>query len=199
MAKEAYTTHEVGKICQVDYTTVSRWVEQGKLEAFQTPGGHRRIRKQELLQFLKKHKMPLPPELAREGRIHILVVDDDDAIQKLMGSVFRGTDWAYELETAVDGFEAGQKVLSFDPDVVILDVFLPGMNGFQVCQRIGQMKRAAPIKVLAISGEMTEEVREQILKAGALDVLPKPFSPKQMVEKLEALCPALKKNTVGAL
>jgi excisionase family DNA binding protein len=196
--QEAFTTHEVGRICHVDYTTVSRWVDQGKLEAFQTPGGHRRIPRKTLIEFLKKNSIPLPPDLVRESRVRILVVDDEESALRMLERFLQKSGWNYDLDIARNGFEAGQKVVSFDPDVVILDIFLPGLDGFQVCERIRDLKRSLPIRVLAISGQMTPENRERILRAGAADTLAKPFTQKEFVDKLSSICPALRQRPLIA-
>jgi len=192
--KETYTTHEVGQICQVDYTTVSRWVEQGKLEAFQTAGGHRRIQRRHLVEFLKRNNIPLPSELLKEGRVRILAVDDEETLLGMYEKILQKTGWDYELEKARDGFEAGQKIMAFDPDLIILDLFLPGMDGFKVCERIAGLKRRPPMRVLAVSGELSPANREKILKAGAGEALAKPFLPKDVTDKLAALCPPLAKS-----
>lgn len=64
-----YTTHDVAAMLQCDPSTVSKWTEQGKLLAFKTPGGHRRIRQVDLLAFLEEFRMPVPPQLGGDGSL----------------------------------------------------------------------------------------------------------------------------------
>jgi excisionase family DNA binding protein len=191
--KDAYTTSEVGQICKVDDATVGLWVEQGKLRVNQTLGGARRIPKKDLVDFLKKNNIPLPPDLKKNGHVRILIVDDNDLLRHMMERMFLKTGWPHVLDSARDGFEAGQKILSFDPDLVVLDLTLPGMDGYQICERIQGLKRTPPMRVLAISGDMSPENRERVLRAGAADTLAKPFLLPELLEKLVTLCPALNK------
>ena len=67
MGKDFYTTHQVSKFCGVYPTTVINWVEEEKLPAYTTPGGHRRIKRDDLIKLMKKNNMPIPEELAKES------------------------------------------------------------------------------------------------------------------------------------
>jgi len=84
MDNNVYTTKQVGRFCGVDLTTVINWVKQGKLKAYKTAGGHRRIKKKDLIQFMKEYSIPLPDELASEVIITVLVASDNkDIILKI--------------------------------------------------------------------------------------------------------------------
>src|ERR1700739_1873681 len=72
------TSSEVGALLQVNPSSVKKWVNDGRIAAFRTPGGHRRIRVADLLDFLNRHSMPIPRELAGAAtRRRVLIVDDD--------------------------------------------------------------------------------------------------------------------------
>ena len=88
---------------------------------------------------------------------------------------------------ASDGFEAGVKVMGFRPGLVILDLFMPGMDGFEVCKRIKENSSVSGIKILAITGYDTEENRERILRAGADGYLAKPVERSALVQHTEGL------------
>lgn len=62
-AEPLFTTHKAAKLLQVDPSSIAAWVDQGKIHAFRTPGGHRRIRRSDLIAFLKHYKMPVPARL----------------------------------------------------------------------------------------------------------------------------------------
>ena len=82
MAKDFYTTHEISRFCNVYPTTVINWIKDGLLPAYTTPGGHRRIKKIDLVKLMKKNNMPVPDELAKSGKNKVLVIDDDPKIPK---------------------------------------------------------------------------------------------------------------------
>lgn len=189
MNESVFTTYQIGRFCAVNITTVMDWVDSGKLRAFKTPGGHRRVLRSDLLEFLQTYGMPVPGELRAAKRI--LIVDDEALIIRLVERVARGLDPTPEFETAANGFEAGRKFAAFAPDLVVLDLMLPGLDGFSVCRAMreegarGAGRRG--VRILAISGFDTEENKERILGCGADDYLGKPLSPGPLAEKLARL------------
>jgi len=74
--KSLLTTGEIARYCRVIHLTVANWIRAGKLSTSRTPGGHRRVPREDFLRFLRAYNFPIPPELMQEGR-RILVVDDD--------------------------------------------------------------------------------------------------------------------------
>ncbi|MFH1957377.1 MAG: PAS domain S-box protein [bacterium] len=123
------------------------------------------------------------PEKAT-GRPKILAVDDDKAIVSFIEESLKIQD-RYEIFTALDGFQAGQEVAKRNLDLVILDIFLPGINGFDVCRNIRGRKNG--IKIIAITGRATEENRRKILEAGADAYLIKPFSKAKLLKNVKEL------------
>ena len=137
-SKPVLTTFEAARLCHVSPLSIINWVNAGRLPAFRTPGGHRRIRREDLITFMRDNGLPLPEELSQgAGRRKVLIVDDEPAILKLLAEQLkRQTKDPFEVATASDGFEAGRLVASLRPDVVILDLRMPGVDGFQVCKTI---------------------------------------------------------------
>jgi len=87
---KTYTTFYISKICDVYPTTVANWIDEGKLKAFTTPGGHRRVSADDLKEFLKKYNMPVPEKLFSNGKKKVLAVDDDKAVLKVAGACNSG-------------------------------------------------------------------------------------------------------------
>src|SRR5207244_4534441 len=77
--KTIYTTHEVSRLLHVNPRSVINWIEQSLLTSYRTPGGHRRIRRDDLLAFLRKHQIPTPASLV-DGKFSVLLVDDEQEI-----------------------------------------------------------------------------------------------------------------------
>jgi DNA-binding response OmpR family regulator len=112
----------------------------------------------------------------------ILVVDDDEKLNQLLKRFLK--DYGYEVYSAVDADEGLKKVRTVLPDLIILDVMLPGMNGFEVCRRIRESSRV-PIIMLTARGDVTDKVVG--LELGADDYLPKPFEPRELVARIQAV------------
>jgi excisionase family DNA binding protein len=168
-AKTIYTTHEVSRLLQVNPRSVINWIEQNLLPSYRTPGGHRRIRRDDLLAFLRKHQIPTPASLV-EGTFSILIVDDEDEITNMLKTYFQ-RQGGYEVSTASDGITAMIEVGRIKPDLLVLDIMIPGVDGIEVCRRIKE-NPASKTAIIAISGVETSE--KQILQAGADAFMLKP-------------------------
>jgi DNA-binding response OmpR family regulator len=112
----------------------------------------------------------------------ILVIDDDEKLNKLLKR-FLG-DFDYTVTTATDAAEGMKKLRTAAPDLIILDVMLPGITGFDLCKRIRQSS-AVPIIMLTARGELMDKVVG--LELGADDYLPKPFEPRELVARIQAV------------
>lgn len=184
MEKDVYTIPEAARICSVGRTTMWRWVKSGELKASTTLGGKYRISRADLKSFILKNNIhSLTLRLSHKRKI--LIVDDDPDVQTLLTSVFLTEK--YETNIASDGFEAGIKVMAFKPDLIILDLFMPGMDGFEVCERMKKNSNTSHIKILAITGYDTRENKNKIMQAGADGFLAKPMSKNELLDNVKDL------------
>lgn len=184
MKKSFYTIPQAAKYCAIGRGTLWRWVRAGQIKASRTPGGHYRILKEDLESFIFERDMyPLAHNRSSSNRI--LIVDDDAEIQQLLKELL--SIHGYVTEIASDGFEAGLKTMKFKPEVVILDLLLPGLDGFAVCKQMKKNPDTSHIKILAITGFDTPETKERILEEGADDYLAKPFDDKKLLQHIEKL------------
>ena len=187
--KSFFKTSEVAKMCHVTTGSVIRWVREGKLAASVTAGGHNRVPAEEVVKLLKFLRMPAPPELKSSGGVRrppakVLIVDDELGMRQLIRSVIEENFPAVQIEEAPEGFIAGWKTHSFCPDLVILDLLLPGIDGFRVCQLIRSFPESARMRILAITGMAESDVEQKILKLGADDFLAKPLDLDALKEKI---------------
>jgi excisionase family DNA binding protein len=167
MARRSYlTTFEVSKICEVNPTTVQNWVKEKKLKAYVTPGGHRRVRREDLVSFMREFGMPIPDELATERSLVIIVDDERDTLDFLI-SLMDSADGDLEVRGAQGGVEALLMIGERKPNLLILDILMPGMNGFEVCRKLKASRATQKIKIVAITGDHNPETRVRILEAGA--------------------------------
>ena len=112
----------------------------------------------------------------------ILVVDDDEKLNRLLKRFLKG--FGYDVYSAVDAEDGLKKIRTVMPDLIILDVMLPGMSGFDVCKRIRESS-AVPIIMLTARGDVMDKVVG--LELGADDYLPKPFEPRELVARIQAV------------
>jgi excisionase family DNA binding protein len=167
--KTIYTTHEVSRLLHVNPRSVINWIEQSLLPSYRTPGGHRRIRREDLLAFLRKHQIPTPPSLV-EGKFSVLIVDDEKEIVDIVKAYFQ-RQGSYEVSSASDGITALIEVGRVKPDLLILDIMIPGVDGVEVCRRI-KADSANKTTIIAVSGNADSEKKS--LQAGADVFMPKP-------------------------
>ncbi|MGA1824642.1 MAG: response regulator [bacterium] len=179
MMKDILTTYDVSKYCHVSLTTVVNWIKDGSLKAYRTKGGHRRITKNDLLEFLQKNEMPI------SLKKNILVVDDDKAIQTGLKKLFESK--GYEVELAGNGFEAGILIEMKKPALVVLDLVMPGLDGFWVCEYIKKIEALKNMKIIVLTGHATKENIKKAKAAGANRVIEKPVDNKIIIKEVEDL------------
>jgi excisionase family DNA binding protein len=168
--KTIYTTHEVSRLLHVNPRSVINWIEQSLLPSYRTPGGHRRIRHDDLLAFLRKHQIPTPASLI-DGKFGVLIVDDEQEIVEVIHSYLQ-RQGGYEISAASDGISALIEVGRAKPDLLILDIMIPGVDGVEVCRRI-KSDSSNKTAIIAISG--TAEKEKKVLQAGADAFMTKPI------------------------
>lgn len=197
-----FKTYEVSRICQVAQGTVIRWIKEGKLPSSSTAGGHNRIQAKDLIELLKKLNLPIPSELSsRETlneKIRVLIVDDEEEVRKMVRWKIREDFPQAEIEEAGEGFLAGWKANSFRPHLVILDLMLPGLDGFHVCGFIRQFPELKDTKIIAISALMDPDAAKRILELGANDFLSKPFDLDLLKKKIIFQLSRLRKGNSDA-
>ncbi len=184
MAK-TLSTFAIAKMLYVDPGSVANWIDQEMLKAHRTPGGHRRVAVEDLVQFLREHKMPIPDSLA-VAPTRILVVDDEAAVAQLIARAIKAGNPEYEVIQATDGFRAGTIVVTQQPDVVILDLKMPGIDGYEVCRQIKSQDSTKHVEVLAITAYPSQECKDRILECGARVCLTKPLDIGQLLEEVQA-------------
>jgi excisionase family DNA binding protein len=169
------TVSQASKYCKVAPKTIINWIEAGHINAYKTVGGHRRIKQEDLDHFLKEHKMPIFNQSSEEAKKKILVVDDDRIIVETIVQSLEEDEHGYEIISAADGFEAGIQVSHFKPDVIILDIMMPDINGYEVCKKIKSAPETRHIKIIVLSAYLDEENYKEMKEYGADACFSKPL------------------------
>jgi excisionase family DNA binding protein len=180
------TSYQVGALLQVNPSSINKWVKDGRIPAFRTPGGHRRIRAADLVSFLTSHQMPIPQPLVSAARRRLLVVDDDPKQLDAMGRLLKPYADRIEHELVSNGIDALVMLGSFKPHVAVLDVYMPAVDGLEVCRRLKQNPVTQNTRIIVASGQMTPELEKQAKEAGADICLHKPVDLAVVLDQLEA-------------
>ncbi len=169
------TVVEASKYCKVSPKTIINWIESGHIKAYKTVGGHRRITKADLEDFMRKQGIPIPEEEVAEERKRILVVDDDPIIVETIVQSLEEDEHDYEVVSAADGFEAGIQVNHFKPHLLILDIMMPDIKGYEVCKKIKSDEETKDTKIIVLSAYLDEEKFKKMKENGADICFSKPL------------------------
>ncbi len=174
------TIPQAAKYCGVTRMSMWRWVKAGKINAFTTFGGHHRIIKSDLEEVMGAQGMgSMHRQLDAPAKV--LIVDDNELVVIGLEKLF--LENAFEVETAKDGFEAGFKTKEFSPDLIILDLMTPNIDGFEACLFIKSNDSTSHIKILILTGHVSSENREQIFEVGADDLIEKLADNAELVDR----------------
>jgi len=180
--KTVFTTGEAAKICKVSQQTIIRCFDNGQLKGFRVPGSRfRRIPREALYKFMKDNG--IPTDALESGKRKVLLVDDDADLLKLMTDVLE-EDGRFEVRVASNGFDAGMMVKEYRPDMIVLDVMLPDINGREVCHRVRADTTLEDVRILCISGMIEEDKIQELRLSGADDFLHKPFEIDQLIDRM---------------
>lgn len=181
-----FSALEVANICGVVNQTAINWIKNNHLKAFTTPGGQYRVYAEDLLQFLQKRGMRIPDELnslaGNESRGSLLIIDDDESLNNMIKEYLERKLSDITIHQAFDGFEAGKLITDKRPSLVILDIGLPGVNGFKLCRSIKADPEFSGTKVISISGLNSQEDEDHIMREGADIFFPKPLDFPKLLE-----------------
>ena len=180
--KTVFTTGEAAKICKVSQQTIIRCFDNGSLKGFRVPGSRfRRIPRDQLFSFMRDNG--IPTDALENGKKKLLIVDDEQDLVELMSDAF-ARDGRFDIRTANNGFDAGMQVKEFRPDMVVLDVMLPDINGKEVCQRVRSDKALDSVRIICISGMIEPERVSDLRASGADDFMQKPFTVDRLIERV---------------
>ncbi|ANM31175.1 hypothetical protein ABI59_18770 [Acidobacteria bacterium Mor1] len=172
-----FTTSEVARYCAVTNDGVLKWIKSGKLRAFSTPGGHYRISAEDFRAFLEEYEIPIDEAFFQgdQRARTVLVVDDEPDIREIVRRLLQEIEPDLKIEEAVDGYEAGIKIGQMRPDLVIMDVMMPRVDGLSLCKSVRENPEMRGVKILAITAFPEQDNVKKMYDAGADLCLIKPL------------------------
>lgn len=199
MTATEYTTKDIAKILGVTQRTVQLWSESGKIEFRKTAGGHRRFTQDTVNKLLANQKdlenEQFDPSEAVSS-CKVMVIEDDSMLLNLYNINITSWGLPINLELCQDGYDGLIKIGSFKPDVLILDLSLPSVDGFQIIATLLKNKLLSKMKVIVVSGLSENEITENIHHINHICVLRKPIDFKRIRTEIETQIAANNSNIV---
>jgi len=180
----SFGTKDMMRICAVSRPTIIKWIEEGEVKAYRTPGGRYRVLREDLIEFLERYPV-YRGGFARNEHKRVLIVDDQPDVRDTLEKALSIGDDVYRLDSAKNGFEALVKIGSFDPHLIVLDIKMPDMDGLELCERLKKHESTKHIKILGITAY--PEYTEEMLKCGADECMKKPFQLEDLVRSVRKL------------
>lgn len=190
---DVFSTHSAAKFCRVTPMTIIRWIDEGRIKAYKTPGGHRRIMRADLEDFCRRNDIPPQWEdRVDTGSRKVLIIDDDKSVvHAILDALFdeeanKAAETTFEVEHTDNPFDGGRLVSSFRPDVIFLDLGLPGVDPHKVAQSIRKDPATAKSRVVGIASDGSHKPVE------IDEVLSRPLG-KKAVRRVTGPLPSLKR------
>lgn len=179
------TSKQAAELLMVSPVTVREWVRKGLLRAVSTAGGHRRFLMEDLRRFATAHGIPMDDDpVPANGAPSVLLVDDDPVFATYLREIIVAADPNAQVEWASDGFEAGQFTANFRPRLVVIDIYMPRIDGIELCRRLRAGPRTSTAKLVILSNSLTDENIAAVQDAGADRWLEKASSREQILRAL---------------
>jgi len=185
MADNFLTSNEAAKYLGASRSSLTNWVKQGILTGGVTPGGHHRFTVDELNKFAARRGMELPGQkkvVKRDTRI--LLIEDDEGFRQYVKDaleIFAG----FELKEAEDGMKGALLVGAWKPDLIILDIRMPNMNGVEFLRLLRENSDTQDVKVIVASAHISSELKSEIEELGVELILDKPVRLAKLVAAIE--------------
>lgn len=185
-----YSALEVANICGVANQTAINWIRNGYLKAYSTPGGQYRVYADDLVKFMTERNMRVPENLASlcntSSNSSILVVEDDIGLNTVLYQYLSKEFSGAQIYQAFDGFEAGALMTSKKPSVVVLDLNLPGVDGFELCKKINSSDDFGNPAIIVITALQDSGIEDKIQEMNAVAFFRKPIILDELSQAIKA-------------
>ena len=188
MEKKLLTTNEAASYLGVSRSSLANWIRQGRISGGVTPGGHYRFTEAELDEFARAQGIEIRKNkpVSTDGPKKILVVDDDEAFCDYVRDALEAFR-AYELREAHDGMEGAMTAGAWKPDLLILDIRMPSMNGTELLRLIRSNPEMQGIRVLVASAHLSTERKAELEPLHPELILDKPVHLAKLVASIQKL------------
>lgn len=160
--KKPLSVGQVADVCRVSKKTVLNWIYDGGLKAFTTYGGHYRVWPANLKKFLDTTGMDIPFEFVDERTTNLLIIDDDADYARMLKSAIKAELPNVEVTSTDDGYEGLVMIGELKPQLVVLDIRMPKVDGMQVLELLKNRKVDHEMRVLVVSAYLDDKTRKEL-------------------------------------
>ncbi|MDH4069793.1 MAG: response regulator [Ignavibacteria bacterium] len=185
--KKPLSVGQVAEICRVSKKTVLNWIYDGAMKAYTTHGGHYRVWPANIKRFLDKSGMDIPFDFVDDRTTNILIIDDEADYAQMLKSAIISELPSVDVTTTDDGYEGLMLIGEIKPNLVILDIKMPRLDGFQVLELLKARKPDHETKVVVVSGYLDEATKAQLSNTVADQILDKLSDIDTMVRTIASL------------
>lgn len=168
-------TTYAAKLLGLSVGTVQSLVERNELHAWKTQGGHRRISMPSIREYQRKHNMPQTNDEADQPQLKVLAVDDDPVVLEMLRQFSLHCQFPVDLSTMSSGLEALIDIASIQPNVLIVDLNMPDVDGFEVLRKLRSNVQFDKMSCLAVSALTPEEIKARGGLPEGVVFMPKPL------------------------
>lgn len=188
--KDVLTTFQAARICGADISSIINWIKSGRLKAYKTPGGHRRIRRADLLDMIARFNLPVPRGFSRSA-VSVLLIgpvsgEERRRMARLLGEIVPGA----EICTADNAFAAGKSASEKRPSLLIVDLDMPGIPWPGICRTIRGDRRLRSSALLCMASVVTKRLLSSAVKHGADGCIGKPAVASELSAVIKKILPA---------
>ena len=184
MQNKFMTPKEVSKMLSLSVSAVNTLARTGELASvIDDDSGLKGFLKGDVLEFARKHEIPVN-ESARKG-YRVLIVDDEESFAHMLEKWIKALPYEFEIDIAHNGFQAGYKARQYAPDLIFLDVMMPGVSGMEVVEALKSEPKTEHIRIIGLTGAATDNSARRMVRLGAEQVLRKPFTHQDLVNAIK--------------
>ncbi len=187
MDKKYLTTGDVAGYCEVNVTTVKRWIREGHLKGFQTPMGHFKVAKNDFIDFLKENHMPVDESILGSTDLKVLVIDDDAGMVKTIVLTLESLNSNIVIDTATDGYDGLMKIGKSVPHLLLIDLNMPKIDGYEVIRRVKESEEYNSAKIMVVSSALDDNAEKRLAEMGVSKYLRKPFKLAELKNEVTIL------------
>lgn len=188
--EEFISTRDASEVLEVSLRTVQLWVESGVLKAWKTAGGHRRIARSSIDHILNQRRQAITPTIGlavEQQAFHILLVEDDSALRNLFSYFFSSWKYPVRIDVATDGFEGLISLGREVPDLLITDLNMPGMSGFEMLRHLKGSNQFSKLNIIALTALNDDYIQDKGGLPDGVLLFRKPVALSQLEPLIEAM------------
>jgi excisionase family DNA binding protein len=191
MSSEQFSSFQIGKMLNVSRQAVNQWIDKGYILSYRTPGGHRRVRRADLMGFLRERNIPVPDILQKtlnnqvnEAQPRIMMIDDDEDFLVLMQQAILEQLPRAQVSLFSNAYDALVALGANPPDLLVLDLKMPNIDGLEVCRRLKSNQRTRALPILIVSAHESMQYRQTLNELGVTEVYPKSMSVLEIANRI---------------